>query len=93
MELPEAMNPVAYIREVRLLVAELRGGVSPDQLFNLVLTSFVFALAALVQIPAWILQTERESLERLAVLSLPILVGFGLVCLWQVSRARRDEGD
>lgn len=93
MNLPEALNPVAYIREVRLLVAELRGGVTADQLFNLVLTSFVFAMAALVQIPAWILRTESQSLEYLAVLALPALVVFAFVCLWQVSRSRRDDGD
>lgn len=93
MNLPEAVNPVAYIREVRLLVAELRGGVTADQLFNLVLTSFVFAVAALVQIPAWILRTESESLERVAVLAPAALVGFALLCLWQVSRSRRGEGD
>ena len=91
MKLPEALNPVAYIREVRLLVTELRGGVTADQLFNLVLTSFVFALAALVQVPAWILRTESESLERVAVLALPVLVGFALLCMWQVSKARRED--
>ena len=93
MNIPDALNPVAYLRELRLLVRELRGGVSGDQLFNLVLTGFVFALAALVQVPAWIIRTESERLEHLAVLALLAMVLFAVLCLWQVSRARRGDGE
>ena len=93
MNIPDALNPVAYLRELRLLVRELRGGVSGDQLFNLVLTGFVFALAALVQVPAWIIRTDSERLEHLAVLALVAMVLFAVLCLWQVSRARRGAGE
>ena len=93
MHLPDALNPVAYLRELRLLVQELRGGVSGDQLFNLVLTGFVFALAALIQVPAWILRTESERLEHLAVLALVAMVLFAALCLWQESKARREDGE
>ena len=93
MQIPEALNPVAYLRELRLLVRELRGGVSGDQLFNLVLTGFVFALSALVQIPAWVIRTDSERLENLAALALVAMVLFAALCLWQVSSSRRGDGE
>ena len=53
----------------------------------------MFALAALVQVPAWILRTNSERLEHLAVLALVAMVLFAVLCLWQVSRARRGDGE
>ena len=78
MNMPDALNPVAYLRELRLLIRELRGGVTSDQLFNIVLTTFVFAIAALV----------RDDLPFLAILFMVLFAGF---CFWQVSKANRKD--
>lgn len=93
MRLTDAVNPVAYLRELRLLVRELRGGLHPAQLFNVVLTCFLFSLAALIQIPAWVLRIGDDALKHLAVFAVLFMFCFVAFCFWQVSRSQRDVGE
>ena len=92
MKMPDAFNPVALVRELRLLARELRllahelrSGVTVDQLFNLLLTSFIFASAILV------VSIGGGALERLVALAALLL--FAMFCLWQVQSVRHKEDD
>lgn len=89
MSWPEAANPLAYlralaelVRETRLLVRELREGVSPDHLFNLGLSGFLFAALALVR--------GNQPAAVLLALALPLFIA---LCLLVVSRTQRRDGD
>ena len=89
MSWPDAANPLAYLRalaellrESRLLVRELREGISPDQLFNLGLSGFLFALAALA-----LVRGDQIASVLLAI----ALFLFAVLCLLEVARAQRRD--
>lgn len=88
-KMPESFNPVALVREIRLLAhelrllaRELRCGVTIDQLFNLLLTSFIFSATILAV-------SIGGALERLVASA--FLLFFAMFCLRQVRSVRHKE--